>query len=212
MPANIPRCQHFKTNGVFCGSPALRGHRFCYFHHHWRSTHPNAKPADRQPAFELPLLEDANAVQVALQRVMHAILNDLIDTRKAGLLLYALQTAASNLKNTMFEHYKLQEQAQASYSQPAADDDQDDACEICAPPEPEEEEAEVEEGAGEVEKDEDEDDTEQKQEAKFIPGSSASSALKGFPNALKLPPRTEHDEELTDDDLIKAIRQLAGLT
>src|SRR5579871_3376375 len=28
----IPTCSYIKTNGVLCGSPALRRSRFCYFH------------------------------------------------------------------------------------------------------------------------------------------------------------------------------------
>jgi hypothetical protein len=26
------QCEHIKTNGEFCGSPALRGRNYCYFH------------------------------------------------------------------------------------------------------------------------------------------------------------------------------------
>jgi hypothetical protein len=33
---SIPRCTHIKTNGTQCGSPALRGRRFCFFHKNWR--------------------------------------------------------------------------------------------------------------------------------------------------------------------------------
>src|SRR2546422_6358020 len=32
---NIPRCRHLKVNGTQCGSPALKDHRFCYFHQQW---------------------------------------------------------------------------------------------------------------------------------------------------------------------------------
>ena len=27
-----PRCQHIKTNGTQCGSPALKDNQFCYYH------------------------------------------------------------------------------------------------------------------------------------------------------------------------------------
>src|SRR5437762_12627530 len=33
---NIPRCRHLKVNGTQCGSPALKDHRFCYFHQQWQ--------------------------------------------------------------------------------------------------------------------------------------------------------------------------------
>src|SRR2546427_1289269 len=32
---NIPRCRHLKVNGTQCGSPALKDHRFCFFHQQW---------------------------------------------------------------------------------------------------------------------------------------------------------------------------------
>jgi hypothetical protein len=48
---------------------------------------------------ELPFLEDANAVQVTIQEIMQAILDRRIDNKRAGLLLYSLQLASSNIRN-----------------------------------------------------------------------------------------------------------------
>ena len=96
MPT-IARCQHVKVNGIQCGSPALRGRRFCYFH-----SRPQLKPA-RESAFEFPVLEDANSIQVALMQVIRAIADNQIDCKRAGLLLYALQTASFNLKRASLE-------------------------------------------------------------------------------------------------------------
>ncbi len=44
---HIPRCTHIKTNGTQCGSPALRGRRFCFFHKNWQGQRIalNAQPA-----------------------------------------------------------------------------------------------------------------------------------------------------------------------
>jgi len=101
-PGNIARCQHVKVNGIQCGSPALKRRKFCYFHHQWhqRGIAPNATSCF---ALDLPLLEDANSIQVALMRVMHLLFTNQIDQKKAALLLYALQTASSNLRRTRFE-------------------------------------------------------------------------------------------------------------
>jgi hypothetical protein len=67
------RCQHIKVNGTQCGSPALRRHQFCYFHHAWRQTRqaPQASAASQHQALTaaLPLLEDANSIQGALMQV-----------------------------------------------------------------------------------------------------------------------------------------------
>ena len=100
----IPRCTHIKTNGTQCGSPALRGRRFCFFHKNWQGQRIqlNAKPADSL-TFTLPVLEDADSVQVALMQVMRLILSGQLESKTAGLLLYALQTASSNLRRTNFE-------------------------------------------------------------------------------------------------------------
>jgi hypothetical protein len=105
-PASIPRCQHLKINGTQCGSPALRRNHFCYFHKNWQETRivVNANRARRARAtLDLPVLEDANSVQVSLMQVMRLILNGQLDSKTAGLLLYALQTASSNLSRINFE-------------------------------------------------------------------------------------------------------------
>jgi hypothetical protein len=105
-PASIPRCQHLKINGTQCGSPALRRNHYCYFHKNWQETRIvlNANRARRARAvLDLPVLEDANSVQVSLMQVMRLILNGQLDSKTAGLLLYALQTASSNLSRINFE-------------------------------------------------------------------------------------------------------------
>src|SRR5437016_4038135 len=98
-------CQHVKTNGVQCKSPALRDHQWCYFH--------GAINRPRRPSdpFVLPALEDANAIQLAVQEVIEALLGKRIDNKRAGLLLYALQIASSNLKRVNFEPYALRDRA-----------------------------------------------------------------------------------------------------
>jgi len=103
-PPHIKRCVHIKTNGVQCGSPALKGQTQCYFH-----LQATALPTYQFGAYEnhapltLPLLEDAESIQVALQRVTYWLLNGKIDSRTAGLVLSALQTASANLKRAAFE-------------------------------------------------------------------------------------------------------------
>ena len=46
---------------------------------------------------DLPPFEDANSIQIALMQVVDALLDNRIDSKRAGLVLYALQTASSNL-------------------------------------------------------------------------------------------------------------------
>jgi hypothetical protein len=91
-------------NGTQCGSPALRWRRLCFFHD--RIKRERAKIAadmTAQRRFDLPLLEDANSVQVALMKVIQMLGSGRMDHKTAGLMLYALQTASINLRNAEFE-------------------------------------------------------------------------------------------------------------
>ena len=100
------RCQHLKTNGTQCGSPALRRNRFCYFHKRYQEERIRLNVDRRRrgtATFFLPVLEDANSIQIALMQVMRLILSGQVDPKTAGLLLYALQTASSNLSRINFE-------------------------------------------------------------------------------------------------------------
>jgi hypothetical protein len=105
MPKFPNRCQHLKINGTQCGSPALRRHRFCYFHKRFQDERIQLS-ADRArcgvATFELPILEDANSIQIALMQVMRLLVSGQLDHKTASLLLYALQTASTNLRMTTF--------------------------------------------------------------------------------------------------------------
>ena len=100
------RCQHIKVNGVQCGSPAFRRNRFCFFHKRFQDERIRLA-ADRKrrgiATFLLPVLEDANSIQIALMQVMRLLVSRQIDHKTASLLLYALQTASGNLQRTRFE-------------------------------------------------------------------------------------------------------------
>src|SRR5450432_1293824 len=118
MPTFPNRCQHIKVNGTQCGCPALRRNKLCYFHkrHHDERVQLNldrmkndrlknyrAKDARRRATIDLPVLEDANSIQVSLMQIMRLIITGDLDSKTAGLLLYALQTASANLARTSFE-------------------------------------------------------------------------------------------------------------
>ncbi|HTS09468.1 MAG TPA: hypothetical protein VMP68_28145 [Candidatus Eisenbacteria bacterium] len=100
------RCQHIKVNGTQCGSPALRRNRFCFFHKRFQDERIHLS-ADRRrrgvATFILPVLEDANSIQMAIMQIMRLILTGQIEHKTASLLLYALQTASTNLRSTKFE-------------------------------------------------------------------------------------------------------------
>jgi hypothetical protein len=105
-PVEIRRCQHIKTSGAQCGSPALRNDKLCYYHSQ-NGTVPAQLYMDGDRCFEgqimLPPLEDAHSIQMVLRQVVQLMLQRRIDRKDAGLLLYALQIASGNLKQMQAE-------------------------------------------------------------------------------------------------------------
>ena len=92
-------CQRIKLDGEPCRSAALRGKKFCYYH-----LHSGPPPADvsnhaviPQVQFHLPLLDDANSIQATITLVCEHLLHRRLEPKKAGILLYAMQVASSNL-------------------------------------------------------------------------------------------------------------------
>jgi hypothetical protein len=100
---SVPTCDHLKEDGVFCNSPALHGRKFCYFHLNLRGRRLKAARARRRgdnPALNLPFPEDMHAVQVSLAEILWALAERRIDHKAAGLMLYTLQQASTNLNQT----------------------------------------------------------------------------------------------------------------
>lgn len=97
----IRHCEHVKANGHFCGSPAMRERNYCFFHlnHLGRKLRAEKQAMRGEATFDLPLVEDSASVQLALMQVTNALLHGTIDPKRAGLVLYALQTASINLRN-----------------------------------------------------------------------------------------------------------------
>jgi len=116
------RCQHLRTNGTQCGSPTLRRNRFCYFHKRYQDERIRLNVDRRRrgtATFFLPVLEDANSIQMSLMQVMRLMLTAQIEHKTASLLLYALQTASANLRLTRFDphvHEVILDPRQASAS------------------------------------------------------------------------------------------------
>src|SRR5439155_22109810 len=103
----VPRCQHIKTNGTQCGSPALRNGEYCYFHRRWRMTTVDLSHSAHHVTteFVLPVVEDAEAIQITLVQVMRMIVCRQVVSTSAGLLLYGLHMASANLRRPRFEPF-----------------------------------------------------------------------------------------------------------
>ncbi len=141
-------CEHIKTNGEFCGSPALRGRAYCFFHLGIMGRRLRMQKhimLGEYHHLQLPTLEDANSIQMALMQVMEALLRDQIDNKVAGLLLYGLQIASSNLQQGANFEQGQGATVAGSYDSFEQDYDLADAdCELRVPEEEEGHEAKVE--------------------------------------------------------------------
>jgi hypothetical protein len=93
------QCEFVKTNGARCGSPAMRNYFYCYFHRNCLEL----TPVVGKTGFKLPVLEDAEAIQVAITKVIQALAFGTIDPVRAKFMLYGLQVASQNLKRANFK-------------------------------------------------------------------------------------------------------------
>ncbi len=99
---SVPICQHVKVDGTLCQVPPLDGRHYCHFHleNLGRRMRMARARARREPYhLVLPILEDINAVQVARMQVMDALAAGQLDEKRAGLLLYGLQGASTDLNS-----------------------------------------------------------------------------------------------------------------
>ncbi len=127
--AIIPLCQHWMDNTTRCGSPAMRGTRYCYSHRlqQARDARKNAERT-RQRWFESAPLNNVPSVQRALAQVMTQLLSGNISHKRAGQILYKLQTASVNLRtaglrpeNTNYESSQESGQNGTDCSRPFCD-------------------------------------------------------------------------------------------
>ena len=112
-------CRHIKTNGRRCRSPRLTGRDLCYFHARFherqdsmvRSHSPlgtgNATyaPTILPIEIDLPILEDAESIQVSISLLVAALAGNRIDAKRAAVLLYGLQLASTNAKSITTEPF-----------------------------------------------------------------------------------------------------------
>ncbi len=142
-------CNHVLTNGEVCNAIPMRDSNFCYWHHKARARHRRHEriggpiTMEANSGLELPLLEDPNAIQVSIQEIMQAILDRRIDSKRAGLLLYSLQLASSNIRNLQPmpsdnapQVGKIGEDDEAVFNDILGEDDRDEFCDndcaLCA--------------------------------------------------------------------------------
>src|SRR5215469_8054627 len=99
LAAHHYQCHHIFPDGARCGSPALRNENRCYYHHETRKPVSNPRHHNaRLNTFEMPFPDNRTTIQASLGEIFTRIATNNIDSRRAGLLLYCLQIATTNLK------------------------------------------------------------------------------------------------------------------
>jgi hypothetical protein len=90
-----PRCEYPRSGGKPCRAPKVRGQKYCNMH--------LAMEAARPTKFSLPALDDANSIQVALNKTAQGLVEGTLNEKVATKLAYVLQVAMSNVDKLDFE-------------------------------------------------------------------------------------------------------------
>jgi hypothetical protein len=89
------RCIHLKSSGRRCGSPRMNKSTLCFAHARLAETRPET--------MDLPPLEDANSVQLAIMKLAQWVIDGKMDPGKATKVAYIIQVAANNVGRVNFE-------------------------------------------------------------------------------------------------------------
>ena len=100
LPKRPNLCTHIKAAGQRCGSPALRGEFFCYFH--TRIIKGVQQRVDMR-LHSMALLEDCESIQLSLMHVVDGLVKGTLEPTRAKLIIQALRIAARNAKNVRFD-------------------------------------------------------------------------------------------------------------
>ena len=91
-------CRHVKEDGAYCGSPALRERKYCYYHLMQRGRRLRRARAlrDNLPyRLEIQSLDNLYAIRDAISDIAQALAAGQLESRTAGKLLYAIQQAST---------------------------------------------------------------------------------------------------------------------
>ena len=93
-----PTCRHVHETGTYCGSPALRDRKYCYYHLMQRTRRLRRARALRDNVpyrLEIPALDNLYAIRNAITEVVQAVGSGQLDPRAAGKMLYGIQQVTS---------------------------------------------------------------------------------------------------------------------
>jgi hypothetical protein len=123
-----PRCEYPRSGGKPCRAPKVRGQKYCNMH--------LAMEAARPTKFSLPALDDANSIQVALNKAAQGLVDGTLNEKVATKLAYVLQVAMSNVSKLDFEPEEDEEEMEEEVEEESEEEMEEES---------EEEEEDVEE-------------------------------------------------------------------
>ncbi len=110
-------CTHMFHDGSFCRDIAMAGQDYCRWHSTAADRERRQVQSDRKRRsnaienLNIPTIEDAYSHQLAMQRVLDAILDGRLRGRDAGHVLYWLQISQHNIQGKLnIPRHKLNEQ------------------------------------------------------------------------------------------------------
>ena len=87
-------CSHIKGDGIRCGTPALHGRQFCYFHQ--RAHHPGARLATRR--YRAPIPDSVASLQIAMAHAMQALMSGDLTPKQANSIMYGINLSTNLLR------------------------------------------------------------------------------------------------------------------
>jgi hypothetical protein len=92
-------CRHIMPSGAKCHAVALKDRPYCYAHtrlHKFKA----APQIGVMDDLRLPFMEDRHSIQLSIAMIVDAFCTARIDSKHAGLLLYAVQLSTQNVDRT----------------------------------------------------------------------------------------------------------------
>ena len=89
----VPICSHIKDNGIRCGTPAMKGRHFCYFHQ--RAHHPAGHLNTRR--YRAPIPDSVASLQIAMAHALQAAMSGDLSPKEANSIMYGIHLSTNLL-------------------------------------------------------------------------------------------------------------------
>ena len=87
-------CSHIKDDGIRCGTPALHGRHFCYFHE--RAHYPRGRISTRR--YRAPIPDTFASLQIAMAHALQALMSGDLTPQEANSMMYGINLSTNLLR------------------------------------------------------------------------------------------------------------------